>query len=930
MRHGKALIALFAMALLAALSLMLARGFTAAASPDTGSPWTRYQLSGGSITDIDAVSATDAWASGGDGILAHWDGNSWDAVDASKVIGANAVNTLDMLTTNSVWAYASGTFIRYDGTAWTTVPDSVSATMYSISMLSPTDGWTSGANARFGHWDGTNWSEIVASPSVTETMYDLDMLSTNDGWAAGGTNLPQGGQQGKIARWNGVSWDAVPSPVNNRIFYGIDFSAPNEGWVVGVGGTTLRWNGTNWTLVPPPAVCQLSCGAVTLQEVHSISPTDAWAVGSTNGWTSNTWHWDGSVWTEINAPTGAPLNSIFMLAPNDGWSVASRGTIYRWNGTAWTVATTQWLTNGLYGLDFVAPNDGWAVGVLNQTTPPAWGLQHWNGSSWTEFQPPAFGPGPMKDVDMLSSNQVWAVGLQAAFYWNGSTWTQQSSPGNFMDAVSMVSPTDGWAVGSGGDIVHFDGTSWTNYTSPTTTNLWSLDMVDANEGWAGGTLGLMLHYQNGTWTQVTPNPGSTTIEAIQMLNANEGWAVGYGGQILHYTGGTWSPVASPVSVNLLGIHMINAAEGWAVGVSPTGGTSAIIHYQGGTWTQVNSPTRNNLRDVFVFPDGQGWAVGELPGVKLYLGDVFGGGTPTPPVATSTRTATSVPTSTGTSTVVPTNTGQPSPSPTGTAATATATTAASTSTATAQATFTMAVTATAQGTATTTSTPSTGSATATATACTLQFTDVPEGHTFYSTIRCLACRDILNGYNTGCETGNPCFRPGNLVTRGQLAKIVSNSAGFSEPAGSQQFEDVPPGHTFYDFVWRLADRGIINGYPCGGAGEPCVPPDNLPYFRPANNITRGQISKIVAEAAGLTQPPGAQQFEDVPPGHTFYDYIWRLTSLGIMQGYPCGGLGEPCVLPDNLPYFRPGSNATRGQASKIVANTFFPECKTPSR
>ncbi|MGA7732101.1 MAG: S8 family serine peptidase [Chloroflexia bacterium] len=280
---------------------------------------------------------------------------------------------------------------------------------------------------------------------------------------------------------------------------------------------------------------------------------------------------------------------------------------------------------------------------------------------------------------------------------------------------------------------------------------------------------------------------------------------------------------------------------------------------------------------------------------------------------------------------------PTPSVTATspAATVTSTAPAITSTATRTSTAPVATNTSGPGvtnTATTqpvaSNTP--GSPTATATACTLMFTDVPTDHTFYESIRCLACRGIINGYSSGCETGNPCFRPGNLVTRGQLAKIVSNSAGFSEPAGAQQFEDVPPGHTFYEYIWRLADRGIINGYPCGGPGEPCVLPDNLPYFRPANNITRGQLSKIVSEAAGLTQPAGAQQFEDVPPGHTFYDYIWRLTSLGIMNGYPCGGPGEPCVLPGNRPYFRPGASATRGQASKIVANTFFPDCVTPSR
>jgi hypothetical protein len=204
--------------------------------------------------------------------------------------------------------------------------------------------------------------------------------------------------------------------------------------------------------------------------------------------------------------------------------------------------------------------------------------------------------------------------------------------------------------------------------------------------------------------------------------------------------------------------------------------------------------------------------------------------------------------------------------------------------------------------------------------------VPPEHTFYTYIICLACREIINGYSTGCETGDPCFRPGNLVTRGQLAKIVSNSAQFIEPAGDQKFEDVPAGHTFYDYIWRLAERGYVSGYPCGGEGEPCVPPANLPYYRPATNITRAQLSKVVAEAAQLSDPLGEQIFEDVAEGSTFYEYIQRLANLGIMSGYSCGGVGEPCVPPDNRPYFRPQERATRGQASKIVANTFFPECQ----
>ncbi len=208
-----------------------------------------------------------------------------------------------------------------------------------------------------------------------------------------------------------------------------------------------------------------------------------------------------------------------------------------------------------------------------------------------------------------------------------------------------------------------------------------------------------------------------------------------------------------------------------------------------------------------------------------------------------------------------------------------------------------------------------STTATPGACTVTFTDVTPGSTFYTNIMCLACRGIVSGYSDGT------FRPNNEVTRGQLAKIVSNSAGFSEPVSGQTFQDVPSSNTFYEWIERLTGRGYMSGYVCGGPGEPCN--TGRPYFRPFANATRGQTSKIVSNAAGFTETPTGQTFEDVPPTHTFYTEIQRLASRNIMGGYACGGPGEPCL--SGKPYFRPGNNVTRGQSSKIVANTFFPAC-----
>jgi uncharacterized delta-60 repeat protein len=340
-------------------------------------------------------------------------------------------------------------------------------------------------------------------------------------------------------------------------------------------------------------------------------------------------------------------------------------------------------------------------------------------------------------------------------------------------------------------------------------------------------------------------------------------------------------------------------------------------------------------------------------VARYEGDIPA--TPTPTVTnTATRTPTRTPTvggptATRTPTALPTSspTRTPPPPPTQTPGGPTATSEPSqTPTSPPTATATPPPTQTPGGpsatpepsetpvsTATATATIAVGG-TATPTTCPVQFEDVPASNTFYANVRCLACRGIVGGYPCG-GPGEPCpgtyFRPFNNVTRGQVSKIVSESADFVDavPSTQQTFEDVPATGTFWLWVERLSSRGIIGGYPCGGPFEPCVAPGNRAYFRPNNNVTRGQLSKITSGAAGWTETPTGQTFEDAPPASTFYLYIERMATRAIISGYPCGGAFEPCLGPTNRPYFRPNNNATRGQMSKIAAQAFFPNCQTPA-
>jgi hypothetical protein len=73
-------------------------------------------------------------------------------------------------------------------------------------------------------------------------------------------------------------------------------------------------------------------------------------------------------------------------------------------------------------------------------------------------------------------------------------------------------------------------------------------------------------------------------------------------------------------------------------------------------------------------------------------------------------------------------------------------------------------------------------------------------------------------------------------------------------------------------------------PCGPLG--------IPYFRPGNNLTRGQVSKIIVaalEASGFQFPdydPNKQYFEDVAVGSVYHEHTAKLSSIGAIGGYAC--------------------------------------------
>src|SRR5258706_2219850 len=210
----------------------------------------------------------------------------------------------------------------------------------------------------------------------------------------------------------------------------------------------------------------------------------------------------------------------------------------------------------LYGVTMLSTNDVWAVGGSFEQEEDQQRVRiiyavsgiilHYTDGAWAAvdtLQKPLF------SVSLDSPRDGWAVGYGGILvHYDGKTWSTVTGPANFNNnllGVAMTSPEDGWAVGYGGSILHYDGQQWMAYPGPTTADLRAIAMPSPHEGWAVGDSGTILHYHAGTWSLVKSAPAtSNTLRSISMLSADEGWMVGDNGTILHYRGedGVWEGV----------------------------------------------------------------------------------------------------------------------------------------------------------------------------------------------------------------------------------------------------------------------------------------------------------------------------------------------------------------------------------------------------
>src|SRR2546423_9690368 len=381
----------------------------------------------------------------------------------------------------------------------------------------------------------------------------------------------------------------VPSPGSTSSqLVGDACTSASNCWAVGtydnVAGATLNqalhWNGTAWSQATTPNPGGTASGDRSgLRRIACPSSTRCWAVG------------------DYKPSGGAQLNQIL-----------------RWNGTAWSQATTpnpggttSSSQSQLLGVYCTSTSNCWAVGAyVNGSGATLNEILRWNGSQWSKVKAPQPGgisspddASELLEVACSSGSNCKAVGvygnssgalLNEGLRWNGTKWstvpmpdpgTTASAAVNLLLSVSCTSATNCWAVGV---YIKYDATK--------------------------AALNEILHWNGTRWALVkAPHPGlagnnqGSLLQNVRCTSASNCWAVGQYqnlsaaivNQALHWNGNTWSLVSTPNpggtgnssdSSMLQGVDCGAASSCWAVGSYKSGSNTLneALRWKGGRWS----------------------------------------------------------------------------------------------------------------------------------------------------------------------------------------------------------------------------------------------------------------------------------------------------------------------------------------------------------
>ncbi len=595
--------------------------------------------------------------------VARWNGGAWSPLGGGFTIAAPGSAHVTSLAVFDGELYAGGSFDTAGG-----VPAQ-----------------------NIARWDGFLWSAAAGGLVNNQgSIYVKSMTVWDDGggsdlYVGGGFDEAGGVTLSNIARWDGSSWSALGTGVDNQVraMQVFDDGGGGDLYVGGyfedAGGSPAsriaRWDGASWSALG----AGIDEGVESLAVFDDGGGSDLYVGGefyNAGGSPANNMaRWDGTVWSTVGGGIGSDYGHVVHALQVYGGVLVAAGTfdtaggspannVARWDGAAWSAMAEG--TSGRIDCLAVFDDDGGGdalfvgglfVGGGGSMTGH---IARWRAESWSSLSPPM---GLGVNASYISTMATWDDGSGEALYvggwsltsagevvtpgiarWDGSSWSSLGSGVDGMGVLALAVFDDGsgealyvgkYYSGVGGTfwggIVRWDGSAWSTVGSGVDGYVTALEVFDDGGGaelYAGGSFSMAggVSVENtARWDGSVWSPvGSGTDDDINALRTHDdgsGPALYVGGSF-DTAGGISSPgIARWDGSNWAAVG--SGIDGWVVALESFDGGGGAGLYAGGDFDTAGGVSAANIARW----NGSGWLAvdGGTDDMVIALAEIDDGG-----------------------------------------------------------------------------------------------------------------------------------------------------------------------------------------------------------------------------------------------------------------------------------------------------------------
>jgi hypothetical protein len=460
------------------------------------------------LRDIWGSSDDDIFVVGDHGVIRHFDGSDWTAMDSRF---DQTLFSVWGRSSSDVYAVGSdGMILHYDGDEWDSIPSPSERTLFSV--------WGFGEDKTYAVGQV---GKVLGYDSSLDEWVDLDIETLSNlvsVWGTSDDNLFASSIDGTI--YSFLQMDSVWLPLDTALavtVWDLHGDPSKSGfYFCGVGGLVARGNPTEgFTLIAPRPL------APALRAIWGLHTDEVFAAGNNGIILAK----DGEGWrlaaqgdtNDILDLWGDTKNSIFAAAGNriikfnghawtvtydgdtlesyrsiwgrDSWDVyaaGESGRVIHFDGIGWTQIET--------GIDAtIVSIRGTSDGFIFAATTNG-SILKYDGAAWTTLHSDS--RHQFRNLLVLNSQQIIAVGTdRLAVHFNNGAWrTMLWIGGNSFEDVWGLSYDRVFAVGSQGTIWYFNGEYWIEMPSNTSRNLHGIWGTELDRFYVVGDIGTILKY----------------------------------------------------------------------------------------------------------------------------------------------------------------------------------------------------------------------------------------------------------------------------------------------------------------------------------------------------------------------------------------------------------------------------------------------------